>query len=35
MTKKGVILAHYVTYIPVILPSIVIMEERLCSVKHN
>lgn len=35
MTKKGTLLAHYLTYIPVIFSSIVVMEECLCSVKHN
>lgn len=33
--QKGIILIHFLTYIPVVLPSIVIMEERLCSVKHD
>lgn len=34
LTNLGVIFAQYLTYIPVILPSIVVMKERLCSVKH-
>lgn len=34
INEKTRTLAHYFTYIPVILPSIVIMEERLCSVQH-